>query len=283
MHMTINRKRLTGNFTQTSNLLIGDTRLSCEARMLMIWILSRPDGEQSSEEQWQKVLGIKAHRLRKVISELVKYGYAKVTQTRNSLFQFSENEYEFFSSPFERTDDTPKETNQKPPEKDLNEEIQEVVNAPELREKVSRIVDMKGFIAFLLQEVQNALPRMRFPNSRAKYIKKIIVNQIDEYQPPQQEFQPNVPEIEMYCIAMGYTFSIQSFVQHYQKMGWKYSNGKPVNWKECAEKWQANQKRGQQTFSTPETYSDDFIKSLGDCGIPESQPMTFSDDFINSL
>lgn len=282
MKMTVNRKRLTGNFTQVENSLIRDERLSCEARMLMIWILSRPDGEQNTEAQLQKALGVSAYGLKKVISELARYGYVKVTQKRNSFFQFSENEYEFF--PCERANNAVDETKTEIPKKELDEEIQEIVNAPELREKVSRIADIKGFLAFLLQEVKNALPRMRFPRSRAKYIRKIVVNQIDEYQPP-QEVQPNVAEIETYCFSMGYTFSVQNFVQHYQKMGWKYGNGKPVDWKECAKKWQDNQFRGQQSqiSTAPETYSDEFMQSLGGCGEVGFQPMTFSDEFINSL
>jgi hypothetical protein len=98
MEVTIHKHRLTGNFTQISNAIIEDTRLSNEAFRLLSWMLhSHPDKEHCFDE-WQEVIGAGIRKLKKVLSELVELGYLKQDQKRNEYGQFMRTEYQFFDS-----------------------------------------------------------------------------------------------------------------------------------------------------------------------------------------
>ena len=53
MEVTIYKHRLTGNFTQTPNTIVEDTRLSCEAYRLLTWVLHCHPDKQHSFDKWQ--------------------------------------------------------------------------------------------------------------------------------------------------------------------------------------------------------------------------------------
>lgn len=106
MEVTINKHRLTGNFTQTDNRIIEDARLSCEAYKLLTWVLhSHPKTEHSFDE-WQEVIHTGIRKLKKVLAELVELGYLKQIQKRNEYGQFMRTEYQFFDSPSQQEDFT---------------------------------------------------------------------------------------------------------------------------------------------------------------------------------
>ena len=99
MEVTINKHRLTGNFTQTDNRIIEDTRLSCEAYKLLTWILHSHPKKEHCFDEWQEVIHTGIRKLKKVLGELETYGYMKQIQKRNKYGQFMRTEYLFFDSP----------------------------------------------------------------------------------------------------------------------------------------------------------------------------------------
>lgn len=98
MEVTIYKHRLTGNFTQTPNTIVEDTRLSCEAYRLLTWVLHCHPDKQHSFDKWQEVLHVGIRKLKKVLVELVELGYMKQIQKRNEYGQFMRTEYLFFDS-----------------------------------------------------------------------------------------------------------------------------------------------------------------------------------------
>ena len=98
MEVTIYKHRLTGNFTQTPNTIVEDTRLSCEAYRLLTWVLHCHPDKQHSFDEWQEVLHAGIRKLKKVLAELVELGYMKQIQKRNEYGQFMRTEYLFFDS-----------------------------------------------------------------------------------------------------------------------------------------------------------------------------------------
>jgi len=98
MEISIYKHRLTGNFTQTPNAMIEDTRLSCEAYRLLSWVLHCHPEKQHSFDEWQEVLHVGIRKLKKVLAELVELGYVKQIQERNEYGQFMRTEYQFFDS-----------------------------------------------------------------------------------------------------------------------------------------------------------------------------------------
>ncbi len=100
MDVTIHKHRLTGDFTQYANKLVKDTRLSCEAYRLLSWILSFPPNKKHSFDEWQEVIHAGRDKLKAVLAELEKYGYASISKNKRDAFgRFGRSTYEFYDYP----------------------------------------------------------------------------------------------------------------------------------------------------------------------------------------
>jgi len=217
MEVTIYKHHLTGNFTQTDNRIIEDTRLSCEAYKLLTWVLHCPPDKEHDFDEWQAVLHVGFGKLKKVLAELIELGYLKKTQQgRNEWGQFTKTEYQFFDSSSQedftvaQNPSTGSEKNTyynntgcnemsvlSVPETESVENPVETVESlndcitssideataerQELKEKVSQIPDMSAFITELTDTVKTALQRLKHPKSKKKFIKATVINQIAEY------------------------------------------------------------------------------------------------------
>lgn len=64
--------------------------------------------------------------------------------------------------------------------------------------------------------------------------------------------RPSVDEVEEYCKERGNTINAQSFIDHYETVGWVYGKNKqPVkSWKACVRTWENRRKTegGQSNF-----------------------------------
>jgi len=224
MEVTITKHRLTGNFTQISNAIIEDTRLSCEAYRLLSWILHCPPDYQHCFDEWQEVIHAGIRKLKKVLAELEAYGYLKQIQKRNEYGQFMRTEYQFFDSssqedftvcpkPSDRScKDTYYYNNTSQEEMSvlsvdetetlndcIQENLQEVITEQqELKEKVSLIPNQKAFISNLTDTVKTALLRLKHPKARKKFIKNTIINQITEYRSTPQATAPKPHQKKVY-------------------------------------------------------------------------------------
>lgn len=65
------------NFTVISNELIKDSRISTESRLIMIYILSKPDKWIINQKEIMNTLNIKKYSCNKAFKELKEFGYIK--------------------------------------------------------------------------------------------------------------------------------------------------------------------------------------------------------------
>lgn len=234
MEISIYKHRLTGNFTQISNRIIDDTRLSCEAYRLLSWVLHCHPDKRHSFDEWQEVLHVGIRKLKKVLAELVELGYVKQIQKRNEYGQFMRTEYQFFdsssqedftvcpkpsdglckdtyyntsnksnmsvlscpetkSSDFSQTESSENSESNENLTDCITSSINEIIaEEQELEEKISLILDMPSFITSLTDIIQSALQHLKHPEAKAKYIKSIIINKINEFKVKKQT-QGNAP------------------------------------------------------------------------------------------
>lgn len=82
--MTIVRSKSPNrNFTIVSNDVITDSRLSLEARGLLMWLLSMPDNWQTNSELLSTQHDTGRDRIRRMLRELSEVGYMRLNKVRN--------------------------------------------------------------------------------------------------------------------------------------------------------------------------------------------------------
>ncbi|WP_242094319.1 helix-turn-helix domain-containing protein [Aestuariivivens sediminicola] len=89
----IRAEKVAGKFTTISHRIIHDKRLSTEARLLLISILSDADSFDVSRTGLSKRLGLTEYKLDKALKELIKFGYIKKTKTHGQYFHYTISEY----------------------------------------------------------------------------------------------------------------------------------------------------------------------------------------------
>lgn len=65
--------------------VLGDTRLTADARALLTWLGTRPAGWRYSVEEPQRILGFGRQKYQKVLRELKALGYVETSYRRNRL------------------------------------------------------------------------------------------------------------------------------------------------------------------------------------------------------
>ena len=88
-----------GDFTQISNSLLRDMRLSSKAKYLLIFMLSLPDSWVYSIEGLQTVTGMKKGVLTSALHELERNGYLLRSRTRSSDGRIGKSEWNIFEEP----------------------------------------------------------------------------------------------------------------------------------------------------------------------------------------
>src|SRR5436189_4046597 len=78
--MTVVRHKHTRNYTQIPNAILKDSKLSIEAKGLLLYMLSRPPGWKFYHWELQRTLGIGRQKFERIINELIAAGY--VTRSR---------------------------------------------------------------------------------------------------------------------------------------------------------------------------------------------------------
>jgi len=89
----IRAEKVAGKFTTIPHRIIKDKRLSTDARLLLISILSDADDFDFSRTGQMDRLAISDHILSKAINELVNFGYIKKTKTYGHYFHYTVSEY----------------------------------------------------------------------------------------------------------------------------------------------------------------------------------------------
>ncbi len=90
-----------GNFTQISNSLLRDMRLSSKAKYLLIFMLSLPDSWVYSTEGLQAVTGMTKGVLSSALHELEENGYLLRSRTRSSDGRIGKSKWEIFEEPID--------------------------------------------------------------------------------------------------------------------------------------------------------------------------------------
>lgn len=102
-----------GNFTQISNSLLRDMRLSSKAKYLLIFMLSLPDSWVYSIEGLQTVTGMKKGVLTSALHELEENSYLVRRRTRSPDGRMGKSEWEIYEEPI---DDQLTDTSNEAPE-----------------------------------------------------------------------------------------------------------------------------------------------------------------------
>ena len=76
-----------------------DTRLSLEAKGMIMIMASRPADWKFSKSQLMNESGVGRDKLNRIFKELSKYGYLTSTQNYDELGRFKDNDYYFFADP----------------------------------------------------------------------------------------------------------------------------------------------------------------------------------------
>ena len=71
------------NFTIVSNDVINDSRLSLEARGLLLWLLSKPENWQTNSDLLAAQHDVGRDRIRRVLRQLAEVGYMKLETLRD--------------------------------------------------------------------------------------------------------------------------------------------------------------------------------------------------------
>ena len=83
MDLIINSERPTKNFTQTPNELVTDRTLSPEARLILILVLSKPNGWTIRRQEIINSLGISMHVYKRASKELRAWGHLTTEISRH--------------------------------------------------------------------------------------------------------------------------------------------------------------------------------------------------------
>lgn len=83
--MTIYRTAPTSNFTPVSNSLIANTSLSSNARLILLYLISKPPSWQVRITDLKRVIGIGRDRIYKCLAELRAAGYAVMTRLQRGV------------------------------------------------------------------------------------------------------------------------------------------------------------------------------------------------------
>jgi len=257
MNIEILKPTFSGNYTRIQNAIISDSSIGMVEKAFLQYLFSKHPNFVHSVKRWAKENGCSERRIRRIISNLVKAGYAHTTeQEHDKDGYFTEKEYFFYSSPSENPyfsqrmektapytvdknrltvidsdtlyntsstclfmfvydtdgtkrienfeipvneDDAIKPETAKPETKSIEpvdeltaDEFQALMNetiaeSPDLTAKIKLIPDMTAYIKNLFEIVLDRLKTIIHPKSRQKFVKKIIKNQIQQYQAPKHE------------------------------------------------------------------------------------------------
>lgn len=94
----IHRSEHNDNFTRVNNQLVNDTRLSLQAKGLMLIILSLPDDWSFSIGGLAHLTGLGRSTIERLLAELKKHGYAKPEIKRNSHGAIVSHDWTFYES-----------------------------------------------------------------------------------------------------------------------------------------------------------------------------------------
>lgn len=89
----IRAERVSGKFTTIPHRIIHDKRLSTDARLLLISILSDAESFDFSRTGLINRLGLTEYKLDNALNELNKFGYIKKTKTHGQYFHYTISEY----------------------------------------------------------------------------------------------------------------------------------------------------------------------------------------------
>ena len=86
-------ENVAGKFTTIPHRIINDKRLSTDARLLLISILSDADNFDISRTGLMNRLGLSEYKLDKAFNELIEYGYLKKTKRHSQYFHYTVSEF----------------------------------------------------------------------------------------------------------------------------------------------------------------------------------------------
>jgi len=92
------KKNKDNTYTCISNQMINDESLSCEAKMVMIYLLSKPDSWIINQTEVQRSLKISRDKCKKAFSILINIGYMDRFQIRDSRGRVTGYDYNLYET-----------------------------------------------------------------------------------------------------------------------------------------------------------------------------------------
>ena len=237
----IHRSDHESNYMMINNDLARDSRLSLEARGLLVFMLSMSDDWNFSIKGLMSQTGLKRSIILKLTSELKDAGYISIKQETGKGGIFTAKTWEIYEDctavRFDRSRSAPKSVKSNHGE-NTPQSVLTVVGHDRSRSAPKSVTTEVGEI----EPIRNTkLERNTKEKERRNFV------------------PPTVEEVRAYCLERGNHVNPDAFVDFYTSKGWMVGKNKMKDWKAAVRTWEKDRQPAIKAQTLP-TNSNPFTE-----------------------